>query len=282
MTYFLLCALAAAIAWGSADFCAKVAAEKLGFWPTVWGMNAVGALALAVLWACGGVHLNPTQLPLLLELGLGNTIGGVFFYYALEYGPLALVSPITATYPVVSALLAYLVSGERLAAWMELAVAGVIAGTLLASLPHQPRPGTAHPRRRSALLAAVAGALIFGTVFYSLATHSAASAATAPVLIFRFTGAILLALPLIVGYRPPRGWFRSRWLWATGLLDSSAYVFYAEGARRLPVSVVSALSGLFTVWTLVLAVLFLRERLSWRQWLGVALIITAIALLALR
>ncbi|MGH9412451.1 MAG: EamA family transporter [Terriglobales bacterium] len=282
MTVYLLWALGAAVAWGSADFCAKKAAERLGFWATVWGMNAVGALALAIVWGAGGVHIPSSQLPLLIWLGVGNTVGGVLFYYALEYGPLVLVSPITAAYPVVSAVLAYVISGERLAALMALAVAGVIAGTLLASLSASRNTAGTHPRRRSALWAAAGGALVFGSVFYALAAHSAASGTTAPVLVFRFSGAGLLALPLLAGFRPPRGWFRSRWLWATGLLDSSAYIFFAEGARHLPVSVVSALSGLFTVWTLVLAVIFLRERLSWRQWLGVAFIIAAIALLALR
>ncbi|MGH9485884.1 MAG: EamA family transporter, partial [Terriglobales bacterium] len=134
MTVYLLWALGAAVAWGSADFCAKKAAERLGFWATVWGMNAVGALALAIVWGAGGVHIPSSQLPLLIWLGVGNTVGGVLFYYALEYGPLVLVSPITAAYPVVSAVLAYVISGERLAALMALAVAGVIAGTLLASL----------------------------------------------------------------------------------------------------------------------------------------------------
>lgn len=282
MDAYLIWALGAAVAWGSADFCAKKAAERLGFWPTVWGMNAVGALALAVVWVAGGVQIPSSQLSLLIWLGVGNTVGGVLFYYALEYGPLVLVSPITAAYPVVSAALAYVISGERLAALMAFAVAGVIAGTLLASLAAHRNAEQEHPRRKSALWAAVGGALVFGTVFYALAAHSAASGSTAPVLIFRFAGAGLLALPLLAGFRPPRNWFRSGWMWATGLLDSSAYIFYAVGARHLPVSVVSALSGLFTVWTLALAVVFLRERLAWRQWLGVALIIAAIALLALR
>ncbi|MGH9488077.1 MAG: EamA family transporter [Terriglobales bacterium] len=282
MDLYLAWALAAAVTWGSADFCAKKAAERLGFWPTVWGMNAVGALALALIWAGGGVRIPQAQVPLLIWLGIGNTVGGVFFYYALEYGPLVLVSPITAAYPVVSAVLAYAISGERLAAVMELTVGGVIAGTLLASLGASGESAAAHPRRRAALLAAVAGALVFGTVFYELAAHARATGLTAPVLVFRFAGAGLLALPLLGGLRPPPGWFRNRWLWATGLLDSSAYLFYAAAARHLPVSVVSALSGLFTVWTLALAVVFLRERLAWRQWLGVALIVAAIALLAIK
>lgn len=281
MPFYLLFGLGAALAWGTADFCAKKSSEQFGFWPTVWGMNAVGALALALVWCGGGVHVPPGQFSNLLVLGLGNTIGGIFFYYALEFGPLAVVSPVTAAYPVVSAVLAYAISGERLSAAITAAVSGVIAGTLLASLGAA-RPVAGHPRRNSALWAAVASALTFGTVFYFLAANAAATGPTAPVLIFRFTGAILLLLPLAAGRRLPAGLWRSGWLWATGLLDSFAYLLYALGSQHLAVSVVSALSGLFSVWTLVLAVAFLRERLRLRQWVGVALIFTSILALGLR
>jgi len=281
MHWYLLWGLGAAMAWGSADFFAKKAAVEFGFWPTVWGMNAVGALALSALWGAGGITIPRSQLLLLIGLGVGNTIGGVVFYYALEFGPLVLVSPITAAYPVVSAWLAYEISGERLGPLVALAVGGVILGTLLASVGAGERE-IAHPRRVSALWAAAAGAVIFGAVFYALAAHAGASSSTAPVFVFRLAGASLLALPVLVGKRLPLSVFRSRWVWATGLLDSAAYLFYAEGAHHLPVSVVSALSGLFTVWTLVLAIVFLRERLLPRQWAGVLLILTAITLLSWR
>jgi len=278
MNLYLLWGLGAAVAWGSADFCAKKASTRFGFWPTVWAMNAVGALAMAGVWAGGGVVIRSSHLLLLVGLALGNAVGGVAFYFALEHGPLALVSPITAAYPVVSAVLAYWITGERLGAWLVAAVAGVIAGTLLASMGESSYRHE-HPRAQAALLAAVASALIFGSVFFSLAAHAGATSATAPVLVFRWVGAAALALPLVWGWRVPAGLWRSGWVWSTGLLDSFAYLLFAEGGKHLPVSIVSALSGLFTVWTLVLAVIFLRERLIWRQWVGVAFILAGIAAL---
>lgn len=281
MNPYLLWGLGAAVAWGSADFCAKKASTVFGFWPTVWGMNTVGALALASAWAGGTIRVPPNQLAPLTFLAVGNALGGLCFYYALEFGPLVLVSPITAAYPVVSAVLAYALAGERLRSGAALAVGGVIGGTVLATLGAR-GAGPGHPRRGSALVAAVASALVFGTVFFALAARSGESAGTAPVLVFRVVGAAVLALPLLWGWRLPAGLFRSGWLWATGLLDSFAYWLYAEGARHLAVSVVSALSGLFSVWTLALAVVFLRERLATWQWVGVVAILGSIALLGLK
>ncbi|MGH9479043.1 MAG: EamA family transporter, partial [Terriglobales bacterium] len=159
----------------------------------------------------------------------------------------------------------------------------VIAGTLLAGTGAPPAATAPAGRRsRPALVAAALGAVTFGTVFYFLAAGAARSSPAAPVLMFRLAGAALLALPLLWGQRLPRGLYRSGWLWATGLLDSFAYLLYAEAARHTAVSVVSALSGLFTIWTLLLAIVFLRERLRWWQWCGVVLIVAAIAALALQ
>lgn len=273
--------LGAAAVWGTSDFCAKKAAVQLGFWPTVWGMNAIGALALGIAWGGGTFSLVGIHSGTLAALGAGNTLGGVFFYYALEHGPLALVSPLTAAYPVVSALLAYAFTGERLGTGLAVAVAGVIAGTLLASMA-SPRAGMRYSRRRTALLAAVAGALTFGVVFFGLAAVAGSGNTAAPVFVFRIVGTSLLALPLLGGARLPAAMLRSGWLWATGLLDSLAYLLYAAGAHHLPIAVISSLSGLFTVWTLVLAIIFLRERLAQRQWIGVALLLAAIGALALR
>ena len=294
MSFFLFWGLAAAVTWGTADFCAKKAASAVGFWATVWGMNSVGALMMSLLWALGAIPLHAAQLPRLLLLGAGNTVGGVCFYYALEHGPLVLISPITAAYPVVSAVLAYFISGERLGPAVAVAVGGVIAGTLLASLGDPPAPippaadtplaagEAAAAHRARATLAAVAGAFIFGAVFFGLAAVAGANAVTAPVLVFRLTATALLAAPLLWGARLPPHAFRCGWIWATGVLDSAAYLLYAVGARHLPISVITSLAGLFSVWTLVLAVLFLRERLRPRQWFGVALILGAIATLALK
>ena len=280
MNLGLIWGLGAAVAWGTADFCAKKATAVVGFWPTLWGMNLVGALALGAVWMAGGAAVPAGLLPALAALGVGNTVGGVLFYFALEFGPLVLVSPITAAFPVVAGALAFWLAGERLSPAMALAAAGVVAGTVLASIGGPSSSGSS-ARTGWALLAAAAGAVTFGAVFFGLAEVAGRRGVSfvLPVLVFRGVGSLLLALPLLWGARPRTGWLRCPWIWATGLLDSFAYLFYAAGARRLPVAVIASLSGLFCVWTLALAVPLLGERLRARQWAGVALIVAAIAAL---
>jgi uncharacterized membrane protein len=57
--------------------------------------------------------------------------GLLFYYLALEEASVAVVVPLTATYPVVAALLGYAVLGERPSPAQWLGVALVVAGAAL-------------------------------------------------------------------------------------------------------------------------------------------------------
>ena len=74
-----------------------------------------------------------------------------------------------------------------------------------------------------------------------------------------------------------RGW----WLIAgVGVLDTSAYVANTIGFTTHQIAVVSVLASLFSTVTVMLAWFFLRERLHWSQWLGVAGIFAGVALVS--
>ncbi|HEY7779459.1 MAG TPA: DMT family transporter [Ktedonobacterales bacterium] len=88
--------------------------------------------------------------------------------------------------------------------------------------------------------------------------------------------------------RPPSGnslhiprWAFWCYLVPTAVLDTGANVAYNIGVRGSLIAVVSVLSSLFTAVTVLLAWALLRERLSRRQWLGVALILLGVALVSL-
>jgi drug/metabolite transporter (DMT)-like permease len=78
---------------------------------------------------------------------------------------------------------------------------------------------------------------------------------------------------------PPRAF----WLFVvpTALLDTSANIAYNLGITQALVSVVVVLSSLFSAVTVLLAWIFLRERLRGWQWLGVAAIFAGIALVSI-
>jgi drug/metabolite transporter (DMT)-like permease len=88
----------------------------------------------------------------------------------------------------------------------------------------------------------------------------------------------LVAVPARQSIAFPRG---SVW-WLIPLMaatDTAAFLCSNYGLARGPVSVVTMLASLFSAVTVLLAAIFLRERLQRTQWLGIALIFAGIILM---
>ena len=85
------------------------------------------------------------------------------------------------------------------------------------------------------------------------------------------------AKPFRQSLRLPHGnvwWF----IGGVGLFDVVGYVCSAAGLAAGPLTIVGVLISLFSAVTVLLAWVFLRERLEWSQWLGVILIFAGIVL----
>src|SRR6184192_2235304 len=93
--------LIAALLWGTADFFARLASERVGSRRTIFYMQCIGSVFM------GAVMLVPATQPswpgtglVLFAIGLGvmNVTGGSLLYRALEVGTVSLVSPVSSTF----------------------------------------------------------------------------------------------------------------------------------------------------------------------------------------
>jgi transporter family protein len=125
------------------------------------GTNRVSAHSLFVWLTLGFAFLLPffvrgsrilsmpaTDLGFGLLVGLTNALGSWFLFAALEKGAKASVAiPLTALYPLITALLAVALLGERLAGrqWVGLALA-IVAGVLLSYETPEPAADTPHSK----------------------------------------------------------------------------------------------------------------------------------------
>ena len=105
---------------------------------------------------------------------------------------------------------------------------------------------------------------------------------TISVWVIRLTSFSVLALaaiPARQSLKLPRG---SVWwlLAAVGFLDTAAFVANNAGLHTGQVSVVSVLASLYGAVTVLLAWIFLREKLERTQWLGIVLIFVGIVLVS--
>jgi drug/metabolite transporter (DMT)-like permease len=75
-----------------------------------------------------------------------------------------------------------------------------------------------------------------------------------------------------------RGWLLGSWALGAAATDMLAWMGWTLGSRTEYATVVTALASLFSVVTILLAWMLLRERLAPGQWMGIAVILLGILL----
>ena len=130
---------------------------------------------------------------------------------------------------------------------------------------------------------AIASAIGFGVLFWLIGFRIMPQMnGTASVWFIRattFSALAILAAPVRQSIAPPRG--STLWMVIViGLMDSVAFVANNTALKTEQVAVASVLSSLYGAVTVLLAGIFLRERLERSQWLGIVLIFAGIALVS--
>ncbi len=282
----ILLGLFAAFSWGAADFNARSATREIGTYRTLLFMQFFGIVGLGGYLSLSGElsRLLSSDLQTwgwVLLAALLNTISSLALYRAFEIGIMSIVSPLGASYAAVTVVLA-LLSGERVSP-VQLSGMGVIIPGAILTATSFGSVGKVQNRSTGLLppgvLFAVIAAIGYGVCFWLLGERVAPiMGGVGPVWIFRVETTIvllLLARPLHQELKMPKGgvWWN---LAIVGVLDTTAFVATAIGLTLAQVSVVSVLSSLFSAVTVVLAWIFLKERLRWSQWIGIIIILAGI------
>jgi drug/metabolite transporter (DMT)-like permease len=282
--------LTGAVCWGMADFAARFASRRVGAYRTLFFMQFFGLVVLSVYlkFAGGFSHVAPGWQPWALTVvaGLLNVTASLSLYHSFEIGVMSIVGPVSSSYPALTVALS-LASGERINALRGIGIAVTLAGVILAAMSFAPKitdPADSNGAPRGSRLShgvvwAILAALGFGVMFWFLGFHVVPLVGDAvSVWVMRLTALVSLAvfaLPARQSVRVPQGgvWWM---LAAVGFMDTAAFVANNAGLHIGPVSVVSVLASLYGAVTVLLAWIFLRERLEPSQWLGIALIFAGI------
>jgi drug/metabolite transporter (DMT)-like permease len=291
----ILFGLVTALCWGSADLFARFATRRIGTFRTMLYMQMCGfcLLTLVVPRLGGWGHLfdgsgwRPWAWGILA--GVLNTSSTLALYRSFEIGKLSIVAPISASYPVLTMLLSAL-TGERLTPLRLFGLVLTIAGVILVARGEQspddanPIDGKTHPGKKHLGVGwALFSALGFGIMFWLLGLRVVPLLGSTPsVWIIRLTSVVTTAL-VMLAVRQPTATPPLRDLpliLGVGILDTSAYVFNNFGMLREQTSVVSVLASLYGAVTVALAALFLREKVSLSQWLGIVAIFIGIILIS--
>ncbi len=267
-----------ALMYGAADFCGGLATRRSSLLPVLVFSQLTG---LVVAAAAVLVLREPVPGP--AELAWGAA-GGVFgaaglgaLYTAIATSPVAVASPLASVVGAAIPVVLGVASGERPSAlaWTGIGLALPAIVLLTAGrVPGDERQGV----RRAVLLGSAAG-IGFGLFFFAISRTSHDSGLW-PLLAARVsTIGIVAAFAGVTGrpLRPgPLGIVA-----LSGALDMSANIAFLLASRMGLLTVAAVVTSLYPGPTVLLALLFFREKLGFLRAAGLALALAGVALISL-
>ncbi len=282
MNAAILFGVLSALMYGTTDFIARFANKSSGVVRTMlWGQGLLAVLLTIVLVA-GGYRLHATclQWGILVVSNLVVMASTASLYYGLAHGRIAVVSPVTACYGAVSALLACL-TGETLSLVAAGGLALAVLGAILSAVPAK---GEDAPKGPSGWLPATGAAIGYGIGFWLQGHYAIPAFGAFPVIWAYYSGGFVILLVVARIRRQPLMLARRRdigLITMSALLAAGGYLALAFGQATGEVAVTTALSAAANAITVILAFVFVREKVTPAGWIGVACVVAGIAILHL-
>jgi drug/metabolite transporter (DMT)-like permease len=247
-------------------------------------------------------------------LGAVNTLANWSLYKGLELGPIAVISPISASYGLVTALLALFIFNEALFPLQYIAMVIIFLSLILSSLKvsfkisfksfkllgrlakKKQRVQLISPSdlflriqkmRKSqykGLLFGFISMLCFGIEFFGISIATAHFGPLQPILWSRLCSIFILLIYALC--KKNRVWKKVNLkqlgiIALVGILDTAGMIWYDLGTSQGSTSVIAALSSTYTLIPTLAGVIFYHERLPRAQWVWIGLLIIGILLFSL-
>jgi drug/metabolite transporter (DMT)-like permease len=260
-------ALGASVAWGIGDFLGGLKSRTLSPLAVLAVAQPVG---LAMLVIAASIRWQPFPGRTVLwaaPAAVLGTLGLIAFYRGMAAGSISLVAPIAATGALLPVAFG-LATGERPSQLQLFGIALAVGGAVVTS--YERGTGSRPPRLAAGVGWALLAAVGFGGYFIPM--HAAAQADFLwAALVFRLCSNTLVLTALLARRptlsRSPR---ELATLACIGLADTGGNVLFAAAASQGLVSIVSVLGSLYPVVTVMLARIYLRERVGRVQEAGAA------------
>lgn len=274
--------LIAAVAWGFHDICVRFVSQRTPLLAALLCVLVTGLVFhVAVMLRQEGLALPSGGAARDAALaGAFFLIASLGLYGAFQRGPVRLVAPIIASYPILSVGWAA-VQGVEITVLEWLAVLAIVFGVSIVAALADDAEAAPAAQGRTILLAAIAACGFAGTFAFGQAAAEAAGELPA-TLLTRIVATLALVL-VILALRCP--------LWPDlkalpililmGLADGIALLCVLAAGRLPDAQYAAVASSIFGLLTIVMAWALLREPMRLPQWLGCAITFAGIGYLAL-
>lgn len=277
----ILYGLGAALSWGAGDFTGGMAARKAGAYRSVFYAEIFGVLLLLIPLRLVDETFPGTRTFLLCMLaGALGSIGLLLLYHSMTLGLMSIAAPVSA---LLAAAIPVIVGIFTEGLPQFLTILGFVFALLAVWLVSQGENGITNlSAHLSDLKLPLLAGIGFGLYFVVLHHATQDSGVLWPMLASRLGGMVLVFAYLLitrVSWKvDPSAW---PMICINGTLDIAGNFFFILAGQTGRLDVTAVLSGLFPGATVLLAWIFLRERLTRNQWIGILSALTAIILMTL-
>lgn len=282
----MLALVVASVLWGTTGTAASFLPENVSPLATGSATMAIGGALLFVFSArrALGVLREASARPWLLMGAVGVVVYPLAFYSGMEYAGVAVGNVVAlGSGPIFAALLEWLIEGRRPTARWSVCTAIALVGIVLLALGGHGATGGADASAPVGVLLALLAGLAYAGYTYAGGRVIALGHESTPTMGAMFgLGAVPLALVLFATGGPllqsPATVGITAYL-AVGPMFV-AYVLFGVGLRAVRSSTVTTITLLEPVVATVLAIVVVGERLELLGWIGLALILSGVVLLA--
>lgn len=290
--FAIICGLGAGIGWGFSGFFDAKASKSAGPLVASLLINGFVALGYALLYGVFFRHGHTIQASgiwFAIASGTAITLGALSYFRGLALGPVSLVSPLSASYPLITTAIALIIFRARPNLVQLIAIAMIMFGVMAASGLLTVRDFGKRKLEKGPLLALFT-ALAWGAG-YALASQAIARLGWQLASLIEF-GAMAVAFGVFIPFittnervtlrRIVKG-SKNKFIILSGAISLCAAVLLNIGLSRERSSgaIVSALSACYPVLTVLLARRHFGELVDRVPLIGAFVSITGVIILSL-
>ena len=261
----ILLAFACALSYGFGDYFGGLATRTSPLFKVLPITVGTGLVSLLIAAPFLGADFNREAIIAGLLAGTFGVIGYIFVLKSLGLGPMGAVAPITALVAVIIPFSVGLIRGERLTITGSIGALLAMASIVLVS---RSTVDATHPLTKTAAIYAVFGG--FGFAGFLLSVSSApVGSGLSPVITARSLTMVIFCVTAIVLWKSIAGKpVDTKRAMASGALDVWGGTTFMLASQRGQLVVISVIAALYPAITVLLARIFLKERLERHQVVG--------------
>jgi transporter family protein len=226
----------------------------------------------------------PTSIVILIPVGsILYAVAYLLFFKGFELGNVSIISATMNLWAVFTMLFAYIFLGQRLSTFQFLGVLMIIAGVVLVSLKWSDIKNQ-NIELLSGIKETILAALLFG-IFWNLSEIISEQIGWSSTTLFVKIGVVLFLLlfsllinrELSIAKTTPK--IKMMILFA-GVLEAAAVAFVNWGLTVGNAILVTPIASALSIVTIMMAVIFLKEKITKLQGFGMIIVITGIVFTA--